>query len=102
VESRATLVGPTSIGARSVVAPGALVFRSAVWNGCRVEAKAVVDRGILADKYVVRAGARVSGFVRPPAPSERRPAPPSRTGTSLWFNRLLEPVSARFHQGETH
>jgi len=100
VESRATLVGPTSIGARSVVAPGALVFRSAVWNGCRVEAKAVVDRGILADKYVVRAGARVSGFVRPPAPSERRPSPQPRTGGPLWFAKRLVP--AWFHQGEMH
>jgi NDP-sugar pyrophosphorylase family protein len=106
VMARATVVGPASIGGRSVVCSEALVSRSAVWDRCRVGSQAVADRCILPHDSTVPRGAHVVGWRPPapapaPAPAHRRPKDRSRTVTPLWenLNRWLVAARARAHQG---
>jgi mannose-1-phosphate guanylyltransferase len=53
VERGALVVGPTTIGAGSHIATGALVSRSLIWEGVSVGAGAAVDCCLLADRTSV-------------------------------------------------
>jgi NDP-sugar pyrophosphorylase family protein len=75
VAAGATVIGPTSIGAGSVLGPRALVSRSAVWSSCSVGEDAVADRCIVPDGGVLRPQARALAQVLEPA----RPAAESST-----------------------
>jgi mannose-1-phosphate guanylyltransferase len=50
------VVGPTSIGSYGTIHAGAVICRSAVWDGCTVGRAAVLDRCILANGVEVSAG----------------------------------------------
>ncbi len=56
VEEDAVVVGPASIGQRSIVGVGALVSRSFVWDDCVVGDGAIIDSSVLADRCMVPAG----------------------------------------------
>lgn len=56
VEADAVIVGPASIGDRTVVRARALVSRSFVWDDCIVGEDASVDSSVLADFCIVGAG----------------------------------------------
>jgi mannose-1-phosphate guanylyltransferase len=70
----ATLVGPTSVGPHSLIGPGALVSRCAVWRGSSVGEDSVADRCILPDGSVLGAREWALGQVLEPAPGGRRAA----------------------------
>ena len=53
IEAGATIVGPTAIGADTVVSRDALVSRSVLWQRCRVGRQGLVDNCVLADEAVV-------------------------------------------------
>ena len=80
IHDEAVVVGPASIGADSIVARGALVSRSVVWNGCTIGADAQVDRSVLSTGVTIEPSARLVGAVRvaarPAAPKKVRPAVP--------------------------
>ena len=63
IEADAVIVGPTSVGAGSVIQSGALVSRSVLWAQCVVGAHAIVDSSVLADHSHVGAGERVFSAV---------------------------------------
>jgi NDP-sugar pyrophosphorylase family protein len=88
VMSGATLLGPASIGARSIVSAGALVSRTAVWSGCLVGEEAVADRSILADGSEIEPGARVFGCVRTAAAVHKPARARSRPVKPVWLDRL--------------
>ena len=56
VEEGAVVVGPASIGARSIIASNAIVSRSFIWDDCVIGAGSSVDSSLLADRSVVIAG----------------------------------------------
>lgn len=66
VERDAVIVGPASIGQRSLIAPGALVSRSFIWDECVVGDGAIVDSSVLADRCLVAAGDRLKGVTQLP------------------------------------
>jgi NDP-sugar pyrophosphorylase family protein len=86
IEADAVVVGPASIGARSIVGAGALVSRSFIWDDCMIGERAIVDASVLADGSVVDAGdslrsaTQVRGTFVPVEPQLRNtvavPAPP--------------------------
>ena len=86
VMARATIVGPTSIGAGTTIGSGALVSRSVLWARCNVGAEAVVDRGLLAEGAVVEPGARIFNAVRVSPPQGR-----TRPG---WLRRFVRQPAA--------
>ncbi len=59
IENGSIIIGPSGVGARSIVRRQAVVNRSTLWGACRVDPKAVVDRCVLLDEAVVAAGATV-------------------------------------------
>jgi NDP-sugar pyrophosphorylase family protein len=61
VDDYATLVGPTAIGSGSLVARGAVVSRSVLWNNCQLGADSVLDRCLLADGALVPPRASLYG-----------------------------------------
>lgn len=63
LERDVLIVGPTSIGARTTIGGGAVVCRSAVWDGCRVGAGARIDRSIVTHSANVPAGGTVRNVV---------------------------------------
>jgi NDP-sugar pyrophosphorylase family protein len=64
VEENAVIVGPASIGARSIVAAGAIVSRSFVWDDCVIGAGASLDSSLLADRCVVVPGDRLKNVTQ--------------------------------------
>ncbi len=85
VMAGATVVGPTSIGADSTIAAGALVSRSAVWKRCTIGADAVADRSILPNACEVPPGVWALGQVLDPsrAGAETPLAPVRRARAAL-------------------
>lgn len=55
LERDVAVVGPTSIGSYGTVQRGAVICRSAIWDGCTVGGGAVLDRCILANGVEVSA-----------------------------------------------
>lgn len=78
IGSRAVLVGPTSIGCDAVIAPGALVSRSAIWRRSVIDAGAVVDRSIVGDDGHVGAGRHIYRAVVPGTYRRRSVEMPAR------------------------
>lgn len=64
IRDGATIVGPASIGAGSVVECGALISRSVLWANCVVGEGAVVDRCVLAEGVRVAGDSQLVGAVR--------------------------------------
>lgn len=48
IEAGVTVVGPTTLGAYNHIERNAVICRSAVWDGCRVGSRSVIDRCVLA------------------------------------------------------
>lgn len=63
VKAGATIVGPASIGADSMIAEGAVVSRSVTWERCLVSENAFLDACVLADDAQVETGADLFGSV---------------------------------------
>ncbi len=76
VEADAVVVGPASIGERTIIAAGALVSRSFIWDDCLVGEGAIVDSSVIADRCVVVAGDRVRSVTQVPE-TPGAPTPPS-------------------------
>lgn len=53
VEAGAVVIGPSSIGARSVIGVNATVSRAIIWNDCVVGKHAIVDASLLTDQVTV-------------------------------------------------
>jgi len=66
VEEDAVIVGPASIGERTIISAGALVSRSFIWDDCFVGEAAIVDSSVIADRCVVVAGDRVRSVTQVP------------------------------------
>jgi mannose-1-phosphate guanylyltransferase len=66
IEQHAVVVGPASIGQRSIIGAGALVSRSFIWDDCVVGAEAIVDSSVLADRCHVPAGERLKSVTQLP------------------------------------
>ena len=65
---RATVVGPSVLGAGTAVAFDAVLSRSLAWESCVVGPRSVVDGCVLADNVVVESNAHLCGEIRVPAP----------------------------------
>ncbi|MCC7053610.1 MAG: NDP-sugar synthase [Gemmatimonadaceae bacterium] len=66
VEQHAVIVGPASIGQRSIIGAGALVSRSFIWDDCVVGEESIVDSSVLADRCHVLSGERVKSATQLP------------------------------------
>ena len=78
VEEDAVIVGPASIGSRSIIGARSLVSRSFVWDDCVIGEDAIVDSSVLADRCVVEMGEQLNSVTQiadDPAPAERLPDP---------------------------
>lgn len=64
IRDNATIVGPTSIGARCEIAANSIVCFSALWDEVRVGAGAHVDECVVADGASVAAGSTLRQAVR--------------------------------------
>jgi NDP-sugar pyrophosphorylase family protein len=92
VEADAVIVGPASIGERTIIAAGALVSRSFIWDDCFVGEAAIVDSSVIADRCVVVAGDRVRGVTQVPEQSAAAmPAAAEPKGTIGAVDAALTP-----------
>ncbi len=92
VEADAVIVGPASIGERTIIAAGALVSRSFIWDDCFVGEAAIVDSSVIADRCVVVAGDRVRGVTQVPEQSAAAmPAAPELKGAIGTVDAALAP-----------
>ena len=66
VEQHAVIVGPASIGQRSIIGAGALVSRSFIWDDCVVGEESIVDSSVLADRCHVLSGDRLKSVTQLP------------------------------------
>jgi len=66
VEDDAVIVGPATIGQRSIVGSGAIVTRSFVWDDCVVGDGAIVDSSVLADRSLVTPGEHLKNVTHLP------------------------------------
>jgi NDP-sugar pyrophosphorylase family protein len=64
VDERATVIGPVTVGAGSLIGPDAVVSRSVLWEGCVLGDGAFVDRSMLGDGVVVGPRQAVYSTVR--------------------------------------
>jgi NDP-sugar pyrophosphorylase family protein len=55
IAAGAMIVGPTSLGAHTVVGRDALVSRTVSWNDCSIEAGSIIDGCVLTDHVTVSA-----------------------------------------------
>ena len=83
VHARATVVGPASIGPGSTVGQDAVVSRSVLWSGCVVHDGAFVDRCVLAESAVVKAGESLLSTLRMGDPRPEAPGQPRAEGRRL-------------------
>ena len=91
IHDGAVIVGPSSIGAHSVVERGALISRSVIWDNCTIAATATVDRSVLSTGVHVSAGTNLVGAIQVGV----RPAP-ARDAVSVVPHPAMEPaVNAR-------
>ena len=95
VHAGATIVGPSSVGAGSVVEADAIVARSVIWKDCTIRSRAMVDHCILADGVDVEAASVVSNAIRTRPPS--RPADRAARG----FDAEFAGLPTRFRQRVT-
>ncbi len=102
VEADAVIVGPASIGERSIVSARALVTRSFVWDDCVIGEDAIVDSSVLADRCIVVAGDRLRSVTQVPerfdAP-ERPSVDVAADGADLELLPSAESVSERLRVG---
>ncbi len=66
IEENAVIVGPASIGVRTIVGARALVSRSFVWDECVIGDEAMVDSSVLADRCVVPPGDHLKSVTQLP------------------------------------
>lgn len=102
VEENAVIVGPASIGMRSVLARGSIVSRSFIWDDCVIGENASVDSSLLADRVVVVPGDRLKNATQVPDQFDEpdRPAavsPVDSVGAALLPS--LDPLSVRWRHG---
>ena len=102
VEADAVIVGPASIGERTVVSARALVSRSFIWDDCMVGEDAIIDSSVLADRCVVVSGDRLRSVTQVPeqfgAP-ERPSADVAADGANLELLPSIESASERLRAG---
>ena len=102
VEENAVIVGPASIGARSVLGRGSVVSRSFIWDDCVVGENASVDSSLLADRVVVVPSDRLKNVTQLPDQfsEAKRPASVPEVDT-LGAEPLpsLDSLSARWRNG---
>jgi mannose-1-phosphate guanylyltransferase len=102
VDADAVIVGPASIGERSIVSARALVSRSFIWDDCMIGEDAIVDSSVLADRCVVVSGDRLRSVTQVPeqfdAP-ERPSADVAADGANLELLPSLESATERLRVG---
>ena len=64
IGANALIVGPTSLGADTRVADGAVVSRSVIWNDSHVGEHAFVDASVVGSRIAIDAGVALHGEVR--------------------------------------
>jgi mannose-1-phosphate guanylyltransferase len=102
VEADAVIVGPASIGERSVVSARALVSRSFIWDDCVIGEDAIVDSSVLADRCVVVPGDRLRSVTQVPeqfAAPERPSVEVVADGATLELLPGVESPSERLRVG---
>ncbi len=102
VEEDAVIVGPASIGSRSVLARGAIVSRSFIWDDCVIGENASVDSSLLADRVVVVPGDRLKNVTLLPdqfGESERPAAVSAVDSAGAEMLPSLDSLSARWRNG---
>lgn len=102
VEEDAVIVGPASIGERTVVSARALVSRSFIWDDCVIGEDAIVDSSVLADRCVVVPGDRLKSVTQLPdqyAMAERPSGTVASEGASLELLPSLESATERLRNG---
>ena len=102
VEADAVIVGPASIGERSVVSARALVSRSFIWDDCMVGEDAIVDSSVLADRCVVLSGDRLRSVTQVPdqfSAPERPSTDVAADGANLELLPSLESATERLRVG---
>ena len=102
VDADAVIVGPASIGERSIVAARALVSRSFIWDDCVIGEDAIVDSSVLADRCVVVSGDRLRSVTQVPeqfGTPERPSSELAGEGASLELLPSVESPSERLRIG---
>ena len=102
VEEDAVIVGPASIGARSVLGRGSIVSRSFVWDDCVIGENASVDASLLADRVVVVPGDRLKSVTQLPEEfrdPEQSSAVPVADGLPAALPPSLDSLGARWRNG---
>ncbi|MDZ7630065.1 MAG: NDP-sugar synthase [Gemmatimonadaceae bacterium] len=102
IEADAVLVGPASIGDRSIVSARALVSRSFIWDDCVVGPDALIDSSVLADHSIVLPGDRLRGITHVPeqfSAPEPGDAAPTAAAPGLDVQASLEAVADRIRVG---
>lgn len=90
------LVGPTVVGKAAAVRDGAVVLRSAIWDGGRIEGDARVDGSVVAHGATVAAHETLAGGLRLPRRGRWQPAPQ----VFVWNRRRTQPESLPRESGE--
>ncbi len=102
VEADAVIVGPASIGERTVVAARALVSRSFIWDDCVIGEDAIVDSSVLADRCVVVPGDRLKSVTQLPdqfSVLDRTSSGVAADGASAELLPSLESATERLRNG---
>lgn len=74
IDADAIVVGPTSIGAYTVIGEGAVVSRSMLWDYCAIGEHASVDGSLLANAATVMRGERLVATAHTPVATPARGA----------------------------
>ncbi len=102
VDADAVIVGPASIGERSIVSARALVSRSFIWDDCVIGEDAIVDSSVLADRCVVVSGDRLRSVTQVPEQfgvPERPSSDVATDGANLELLPSRESASERLRIG---
>jgi mannose-1-phosphate guanylyltransferase len=102
VEADAVIVGPASIGDRTVIRARALVSRSFVWDDCIIGEDASVDSSVLADFCVVGPGDVLKSVTQVPDDGDRpdrRASVVAKTAAPSAVLPIIETAAERLRTG---
>ncbi len=101
IESDAVVVGPASIGERTVISAQALVTRSFIWDDCHIGDGAMIDSSVLADHCEVPPGERLTSVTQLPDQyvSGDRQTPGSLDAVTVELMPSLDAATTRLRTG---
>jgi NDP-sugar pyrophosphorylase family protein len=88
IRAGAVVIGPTALGAGTVVGRNVAVSRSVIWNNAHLGDDAIVDKSIVADRAAVPAGAQLQGAVHVSVEAPQGPL-------ASWWRRAQVAVTPR-------